>query len=90
VKGEVLLLVQVFDVLKCTMQRVVQEEERKVESAWLHDMMPSCCDVELVFAKLMMNRYSVDVLVNVVGNILSGLTLAYKLNKALEINFIIP
>lgn len=46
---------QVFDVLKCTMQRVVLEEERKVESAWLRDMMPSCCDVELVFTKLMAN-----------------------------------
>jgi hypothetical protein len=58
------------------MQRVVQEEERKVESAWLRDMMASCCDVELVFTKLMANRYSVDILVYIAGNILSGLTLA--------------
>ncbi|PNF15306.1 hypothetical protein B7P43_G01000 [Cryptotermes secundus] len=46
---------QVFDVLKCTMQRAVQEEEKKVESAWLRDMMPSCCDVEFIFTKLMAN-----------------------------------
>jgi hypothetical protein len=72
------------------MQRVVQEEERRVESAWLRDMMPSCCDVELVLTKLMANRYNVDVLVNVAGNFLSGRTLVYNLNKALEINFIVP
>jgi hypothetical protein len=72
------------------MQRVVQEEQRKVESAWLRDMMPNNCDVELVFARLMANRYSADILVNVVGNILSGPTLALKLNRALEINFLVP
>lgn len=57
---EVMLLVQVFDILKCTMQRVVQEEERRMESAWLHDVTPSLCDVELVLTKLMENRYGVN------------------------------
>jgi NADH:ubiquinone oxidoreductase subunit B-like Fe-S oxidoreductase len=47
------------------MQRVVQEEERKAESAWLRVVTPSCCDVELVLTKLMANRYSVDILVSI-------------------------
>jgi len=57
---EVMLLVQVFDILKYTMQRVVQEEERRMESAWLRNVTPSLCNVELVLTKLMENRYSVD------------------------------
>jgi hypothetical protein len=57
---EVILLVQVFDVLKYTMQRVVQEEERRVKSAWLRDVTPSLCNVELVLTKLMENRYNAD------------------------------
>ena len=57
---EVMLLVQVFDILKYTMQRVVQEEERRMESAWLRDVTPSLCNVELVLTKLMENRYIVD------------------------------
>jgi hypothetical protein len=61
--------VQVFDVLKCTMQREVQEAERKAESAWLRDLTPSCCNVELVLTKLMANRYSTDVSVNVVSEL---------------------
>jgi NADH:ubiquinone oxidoreductase subunit B-like Fe-S oxidoreductase len=65
--------VQVFDVLKCTMQRAAQEDERKTESAWLRDVTPSCCNVELVLTKLMANRYSVDVLVNVLDNIVRDL-----------------
>lgn len=57
---EVMLLVQVFDILKYTMQRVVQEEGRRMESAWLRDVTPSLCNVELVLTKLMENRYGVD------------------------------
>jgi len=57
---EVMLLVQVFDILKYTMQRVVQEEERRMESACLRDVTPSQCNVELVLTKLMENRYIVD------------------------------
>lgn len=57
-----MLLVQVFDILKCAMQRMVQEEERKLESAWLRDVTPSCCNLELIFTKLMANRYGVDML----------------------------
>jgi hypothetical protein len=57
---EVISLVQVFDILKYAMQRVVQEEERKMESAWLRDVTPSLCNIELVLTKLMENRYSVD------------------------------
>jgi hypothetical protein len=52
---------QVFDVLKCAMQRVVQEGQRKVESAWLHGMTPSNCNIELVLTKVMENRYSVNI-----------------------------
>jgi hypothetical protein len=48
-------------VLKCTMHRVVQEEERKVESAWLRDVTPSHCNVESVLTKLMENRYAISV-----------------------------
>jgi hypothetical protein len=55
---EIILLVQVFDILKYTMQRVVQEEERRMESSWLRDVTPSPCNVELVLTKLMENRYS--------------------------------
>ncbi|KDR08917.1 Fanconi anemia group I protein [Zootermopsis nevadensis] len=37
------------------MQRVVQEEERKVESAWFRNVNPSTCNVDIVLTKLMEN-----------------------------------
>ncbi|KAJ4441625.1 hypothetical protein ANN_11481 [Periplaneta americana] len=46
---------QVFEIFKCTMQRVVQEEGKKLKSAWLRGVTPSNCNVELLLMKLMEN-----------------------------------
>jgi hypothetical protein len=42
------------------MQRVVQEEEKRAESAWLRDVTPSNCNIDTVLTKIMENRYIVS------------------------------
>lgn len=61
------------------MQRVVQEEERKVESAWFRNVNPSTCNVDIVLTKLMENRYTV-----IVGIFLGQLSLA-----SISLNYIL-